>query len=125
MAKINCSEAENFIREFVRMGKYYHQDGMGCRLCPMGICNNKKDILCHDFWGAYPQEAVAIVQKWSDEHPRKTRKEAFLEAFPDAETEGDYPVVIPCAIYGKTRCEGYCEYGKGCRAVWDEPAEVE
>lgn len=36
-----------------------------------------------------PEEAVKIVEKWSEEHPRKTLLQDFLEKYPNAKIESD------------------------------------
>lgn len=42
--------------------------------------NNTDNINCFD--RHYEEEAVAIVEKWSAEHPKKTRQSEFLKIFP-------------------------------------------
>lgn len=34
-----------------------------------------------------PEETVFSVEKWSSEHPRKTRQSVFLEQWPEAELD--------------------------------------
>ena len=72
-------------------------------------------------------EAIKIVQKWSKKHPRKTKKEAFLEMFPNALTDEDgYPSVSVCEILGNPEGINSCsECDVECKERWDEPAEVE
>ena len=42
---------------------------------------------------------VATVEKWSREHPRKTRQSVFLEQYPDADISDDgLPDVAPCQL---------------------------
>ena len=46
-----------------------------------------------------PEKAVDIIEKWSDEHPAKTRQSVFLEHYPDAVISEDGVVdIAPCAI---------------------------
>lgn len=70
MSKYDCSKTLDFVHEFTRMC-----DG-GCRACPLQYrkeCTLRK----------VTEKTIAIVQKWSDEHPEKpklTKKErAFVE----------------------------------------------
>ena len=72
MSKYDCSKTLDFVHEFTRMC-----DG-GCRACPLLYrkeCTLRK----------VTEKTIAIVQKWSDEHPEKpklTKKEkAFLDSF--------------------------------------------
>lgn len=55
------------------------------RMCDPVDCGNcKLRGVRESCFQAYliTQEYIDIVQKWSDEHPEKTRKEAFREIFP-------------------------------------------
>ena len=70
MSKYDCSKTLDFVHEFTRMC-----DG-GCRACPLLYrkeCTLRK----------VTEKTIAIVQKWSDEHPevpKLTKKErAFIE----------------------------------------------
>ena len=72
------------------------------------------------------QEHIDIVQKWSDKHPEKTRKEVYLEIFPKLETLKDKVVdfdsdCLPCFYELIGECEGdYCGE-KTCGECWNEP----
>ena len=73
---IDCSKTENYLNEKARMTK---KDKLGrCKLyCGECLLNNKnngtsENLLCGAFEAIYPEKAIEIVQKWSDEHPRKT-----------------------------------------------------
>lgn len=74
---IDCSKAENYFAEKQRMAKKHklNHGGYACKLncadCPLSHLNNGSTMLCSDFETLYPERAVAIVQKWSDEHPQK------------------------------------------------------
>ncbi len=39
---------------------------------------------CDKYIVKHPEEAVAIVEQWAKEHPRKTRQSEFLKMFPRA-----------------------------------------
>lgn len=44
-------------------------------------------------------DQIAIVEKWSAAHPRKTRQSVFLEQWPNAELDSNGVIVIdPCDI---------------------------
>lgn len=72
-------DAVKFFKERERMC-----EGSTCENCPIGKSNNPKGIFCRAFVDGYPKEAVAIVEKWSEEHPVKTRQSEFLKVFPNA-----------------------------------------
>ena len=61
---------------------------------------------------------VENLQKWSDEHPKKTYVQDFFEKFPKAQSKSDgTPFVCRKTIYG-----GECT-GKECDECWNEPME--
>ena len=69
-------DAIEFIRERNRMCMSFG-DGEGCMSCPFYKEGNRCMAI---FWN---EEIVPIVEKWSFEHPRKTRQSVFLEQYPD------------------------------------------
>lgn len=125
--RIDCSKTETYFAEKKRMTEQNtYPCCQRCIDCPLSSENNGEDLTCTDFEILYPKRAIEIVQKWSDEHPQKTKKEAFLEAFPKARIYCDgYPSVAACHIFGLPRGIDNCTNCKGCVSVWDEPAEVE
>ena len=45
------------------------------------------------------EKTVAEVEKWSQEHPRKTRQDVFLERYPMARvTDGGALGILPCLL---------------------------
>lgn len=74
---IDCSRTENYFAEKQRMTKKHklNHGGYACKLnctdCPLSHLNNGSTMLCSDFERIYPEKAIAIIQKWSDEHPQK------------------------------------------------------
>nr|DAW15826.1 MAG TPA: hypothetical protein [Caudoviricetes sp.] len=87
---IDCSRTENYFAEKQRMTKKHklNHGGYSCKLncadCPLSHLNNDSTMLCSDFETCYPEKAIAIVQKWSDEHPPKTYLSEFLTNYPNA-----------------------------------------
>lgn len=61
-----------------------------CRMCNCECfnCEFGKRLsvfeTCTAWRKTHPDEAVAIVEKWADEHPIKTRQSEFLEHYPGA-----------------------------------------
>lgn len=78
--KIDCSKTENYFIEKSRMtnGCQYP-----CTTCPLSYKNNGKKVSCSKLQDDFTKEAMEIVQKWSDEHERKTILEDFLEKYPN------------------------------------------
>lgn len=75
-------DAVKFIEERNRMCESF---GDGCTGCPAS--NACKNELCCAFDQGSTLDAtaqIAIVEKWSVAHPRKTRQSVFLKQYPDA-----------------------------------------
>lgn len=109
-----------FFSERRRMHKFYKSCGDGCPLRDYNCC-------CIQDFG---EAEVKAVEKWSQEHPRKTRQDMFLEQWPEAALD-EYGVVQPCpadisAAYRDT--DGDCKiHGKRCkdccREFWMQEVE--
>lgn len=95
--------------------------GVACRDCPLSSKNNGIDISCVEFEALYPERAVKIVEKWSQEHPRKTMLEDFLEKFPKAPLKKGIPKFACPKYLGYTDTEDICD-GK-CVDCWNRPLE--
>ena len=65
--------------------------------------------------------AVSIVEKWSKEHPRKTRLQDFLEKFPHAPLENGIPERICPYDFGYKVEE--CFGDDDCEKCWNHPIE--
>ena len=117
--KIDCKITENFLREKARICDE------GCEKCPFSMHNNGIDLYCDDFLEEYPREAIEIVQKWSDTHPRKTYKEDFYERFPNAEKVNGYPIFAQRCIYKELneKCTEICTEEYNCLSCWDRIME--
>jgi hypothetical protein len=99
-------DAVKYLTELLRMCTI-----LDCDSCPLGIedrtycdeshfdeCNMNVDNL---------KKAVAIVEKWSEEHPIKTRKSDFLKMFPNAKMGSNgLPYSSPCNLDATISCQG-------------------
>lgn len=83
-------DALKFIEERNRMCDYYRcGDALsGCAECPafQMTCVSVRAVTA---------EYIAAVEQWSQEHPRKTRQDVFLEQWPNC-MMGDDDVVGMC-----------------------------
>lgn len=114
-------DAVKFLKELKRMCQC--DKGGQCDECPMkDHCLSEEAPL---FWkDKMMDSAVPIVEKWSAEHPVKTRLQDFMEKHPGAEVNADdLPPFMPSWL-------GYC--GKSCyscerqptdKDCWDLPVE--
>lgn len=120
---IDCSRTENYLAEKQRMTK---RTGDGvchikCVDCPLSTMNNGIDVLCTDFETLYPKQAIASVQKWSDEYPQKTYLSEFLKNYPNAPlADNGTPDVCPEKL-GLTDRKKPC-FGD-CVKCWNQPIE--
>lgn len=118
---IDCSKTENYLTEWRRMTKQ-RKDG-GCELncvdCPLGGSNNSIDVPCSVLETNYPEKAIEIVQKWSDEHPQKTYLSEFLKNYPNAPLVHDGTPEICLRKLGLTDIKT-CRVG-GCVECWNQP----
>ena len=78
-------DAVNFIVTRDRMRKSFNGRCNGCEVNElMGV-----DDMCIYYMAQHPQEVVEIVERWTKEHPRKTRQSEFLKLFPRASMTAD------------------------------------
>lgn len=125
---IDCSRTENYFAEKERMTKKHklNHGGYSCKLncadCPLSHLNNDSTMMfCSDFETCYPEKAIAIVQKWSDEHPPKTYLSEFLKNYPNAPLVHDGTPEICLRKLGLTDIKT-CRVG-GCVECWNQPIE--
>lgn len=95
-----------------------------CSECPLEPDVSESGLNCGEFEIFYPERVVAIVEKWSQEHPCKTMLQDFLEKYPKARLEKNG---IPRDVCPENLgyCEEiYCHTNKGdCLACWNRPLE--
>lgn len=58
------------------------------------------------------ESVVQIVERWSAEHPRKTRQSEFLKQWPNAIVEYEVLTICPKIVLGRENW-----MGKGCGGV--------
>lgn len=91
-------DAVKYLKERERMCNSYNNKCDGCGFGDAPLCNHTEDD--------NPEKAVAIVEKWSAEHPVKTRQSEFLKMFPNAMIDSDAIVIKPCEIDEGIKCIG-------------------
>ena len=93
-------------------------DGTECSKCTLSKWKNGRNLYCSRFEIEHPLEATEIVRKWAEEHPRKTRRDILLEAFPNAKLSDDgYPNCCAQTL-GMTTCDA-----TDCARCWDTEVE--
>lgn len=119
---IDCSKVENYFAEKRRMTKE-QQDGvckLKCSGCPLSSFNNGSSdmIPCFAFEKFYPEKAIEIVQKWSDEHPPKTYLSEFLKTYPNTLlNDAGLPKDVCLYNLGLTDCKE----DRNCVDCWNQP----
>lgn len=101
--------------------------GLDCKECWLSSGNNGEGCTCYLFERDHPEKAIDIVQKWAQEHPRKTFLQDFLEKYPKARlNEKGYPDDICPTELGylgeNFECKGI--FDTNCAACWNQPLEV-
>lgn len=91
-------DAFEFVRERNRMCDSFGH--ISCGNCPAEKHGECVAIL-------WDEEIVPIVEKWSKEHPRKTRQDAFLKQYPDAPLSYGIINIKPCQVV-KNHTYGDC-----------------
>ena len=115
----DCSKTEEFLKGWKKM-------------CIKGEanCGIRKQIDscldCQDYACNNPQEAINIMQQWSDERPPKTRQSEFLKMFPRSRVTADGTLdLLPCSV--DTELKDRCDEFVGCyscgRAYWLEEVD--
>lgn len=89
-------DALKFFKEWNRMCGSSNE----CAKCPF---NGQKCDLIRGIM----EEHIAVVEQWSQEHPRKTRQDVFLEQYPEAQIDdNDVLSVCPAVISPSHRKDG-------------------
>ena len=122
MAEMTALE---YLKEKARMTKRCE---MACACCLLHGYNNSTGDGCTNFEYKHPEKAIAIVQKWAQEHPRKTFLQDFLEKYPKARLneKGYLDDVCPIELgyLGENfECNGI--FDTNCESRWNQPLEVE
>lgn len=109
-------DALKFIKEFYRMCDYY--SGGFCKGCP-----RKEEPGCDSSTMSDEELAKLIsdVEKWSKEHPPKTRLQDFMEKYPNAPIcESGSPSAC-CMSLGY--CQSCDDPENDCEVCWNKPVE--
>ena len=113
--KIDCSKTENYLKEKARMT---NNCKIGCSNCPFCCSNNGYNLGCSSFENTHIKEAIEIVQKWSDEHLKKTWADKLAEMLPNMSQYAKGVIMFnlsPFEIFGT----------KAKEQVWNDCCEEE
>lgn len=120
---IDCAKTENYFAEKRRMTKRAKNGlcKLGCSNCPLCSINNNKGQSCTAFEMLYPEKAIEVVQKWSNEHPRKTYLSEFLKNYPNAKLDEDGTPHKLCPWHLGLISVNSCH--NNCVRCWNQPVE--
>lgn len=123
---IDCSKVENYFAERQRMTKRHKLNSgvcvckLNCVDCPLSSFNNDTNTPCADFERFYPKKAIAIIQKWSDEHPQKTCLSTLLEHFPNVPLNDDGIPKLFCPYKLGLMSIDDCRADHDCIKCWNQ-----
>lgn len=123
---IDCSRTENYFAEKQRMTKKHKLNcgayicELNCTDCPLSCSNNYIGVPCSDFETLYPEKAIGIVQKWSNEHPQKTYLSEFLKNYPNT-LLNDVGLPKDVCLYNLGLTD--CKEDRNCVECWNQPIE--
>lgn len=124
---IDCAKTENYFAEKLRMTKRTREEGckIKCSECPLSNQNNgtSEFMSCITFEMYHPEKAIAIVQKWSNEHPPKTYLTELLKIFPNTPLGDDGMPEIICPHHLGLKDIEDCEIDTNCVECWNQPIE--
>ena len=124
---MDCSKTIDFFAEAKRLcdsRTACEADAANKEQCPMfEVCDHPHTEICVED----AIKAMKSLQKWSDEHPKKTYAQDFFEKFPKAQSNSDgTPFVCRKRIYGGIRSTlEDCDYTGACYRCWSEPLNDE
>ena len=128
---MDCSKTIDFFAEAKRLCDSRTgctADAANKEQCPLfEVCDHPLTEICVEICVEDAIKAMKSLQKWSDEHPKKTYAQDFFEKFPKAQSNSDgTPFVCRKRIYGgiSSTLED-CDYTGACYRCWSEPLNDE
>lgn len=111
-------DAVRYLKESERRCDSFDDRCTGCE-----IKSAKNGMTCGAYIKKYPEQAVAIVEKWAKEHPRETRKDDFFEKFPYAKKLSDGTPEVCAAKVGYLRECPHPNVEDYCKECWNTALE--
>lgn len=123
---IDCSNTKAYFAEKARMSKTTKSGicKVECAKCPLSSDNNGVGECCTTFEMLYPEEAISIVQRWSNANPQRTYLIEFLKHYPSAPL---YEIGTPKGIcpYHLGLMNRYdCRKDRNCVKCWNQPLPI-
>lgn len=113
---IDCKKTKNYFQERKRMCE---RDG--CNGCPLCSYLNDTNKTCPVFENDHPNEAIRIVQDWSNANPPRTIMTELLEKYPKASIKDGVPDFCPSVLGLTPYCNGnYQSTSQACIDCWSK-----
>ena len=115
----------DFLRQMDRMCECTDH----CQNCPLKSfpCNDDIASIARNVDDQTLREMEDVVKEWNEKHPAKTRKEVFLQEFPNAFLQDDTISICPKCLdkdykpnggCASTGCSG-CRFDYWSKEVWE------
>lgn len=121
-------DAIKFFKEKKRMCESFGKFCAGCEIYNERCenCNESGLVGCRTFIQMFPEQAVDIVEKWSEEHPQETYLTKLLKHFPNVELNSNgIPTFCPSVLGLENWCEKTRTGNCPCAECWNRPIEEE
>lgn len=106
-------DAIKFIEERNRMCKSFD---VSCEECPaFDACKDDPCCAVRNMSTLDATAQIAIIEKWSAEHPRKTRQDVFLEQYRETALD-EHGVITICPV---TLSKAHRNSSGGCKNPYD------
>lgn len=115
--------------EFMRQMNRVCENAGHCQNCPLRPfpCNDDIASIARNVDDQTLREMESAVKEWNEKHPAKTRKEAFLQEFPNASIRDGTISICPQSLDEAYRPEGGCQnvscascrYDYWSKEVWE------
>ena len=107
-------DAVEFFKEHGRMCDSLAPSCIGCEIMKSVAYTTDGYGTCREYIKRHPDEAVAIVEQWAKEHPKKTRQSEFLKMFPRVKIERDVIKFCPADMDSDFQCQAKEELSFSC-----------
>lgn len=127
---IDCNITKNYFNEKQRMTKKHklyagiYKCELDCSDCPLSSLNNDATdrMTCSEFEMLYPEQAISVVQRWSNAHPPKTYLTELLKNYPNISLE-DNGTPNFCPYRLRLMSIDDCRKDHNCVECWNQPIE--
>lgn len=122
---IDCSNTREYLTEKARMSKTTKSGicKVECAKCPLSSENNGVGECCTDFEMLYPEQAISIVQRWSNSHPQKTYLSQFLEHYSNVQLYDNGTPKGICPYHLGLMNRDDCRKDRNCIECWNQTVE--